>query len=94
MADTKLTLKTLIASIHALGLTCGRYDPAVGELRIDYRRDDPRWTPHSTYFVEVRFQDGRRDALATATVMAAALRVETDGDRNAAALRMRERGLK
>lgn len=65
------TISDVRAAVHALGLTCS-YDAAVAEFRINYRRDDPRWTLNSAYFADGRDLGGRLDAVATARTMAAA----------------------
>lgn len=59
------TIAATKAAIRATGLTV-RYQAEYDEWRIDYKRDDPRWSEDSAYYTTYR-----DDAIATARVMAA-----------------------
>lgn len=59
-----MTILQVCKAVRALGLSC-RYDSGYQEFRIDYPRDDPRWTEDSAYFTTYR-----DDAIGTAQAMA------------------------
>lgn len=58
-----LKISEVVRAVRSYGLTC-RYSSEYQEFRIDYKRNDYRWTEDTAYFTTYR-----DDAVETAKVM-------------------------
>jgi hypothetical protein len=59
-----MRVKDVQTSVRKLGLTCS-WNSDFKEFRVDYKRDDPRWTSESSYHT-----NDSDDAVGTAKLMA------------------------